>query len=165
MSEVPLLVEDQTFYPRLVRLAGCLCEELAAAGLETCFCGVVVGDSIDMSRIFEDNSGMGWVRLAGALPSASQAGIVNPCVAQFQATIEVGYAECIAIPDEGESMSLEDELEGARRLMAGMAATRRAAMCCDWGASKKALSPASWAPGGPEGGVIWGTWQFTLEVP
>ena len=165
MSEVPTLVEDKTFYPRLVRLAGCLCEELAAAGLETCFCGVVVGASVDLSRPFDGDGGMGWVRLAGALPSASQTGIVNPCVAQFQATIEVGYAECISIPDSDEALTLEEELEGARRLMAAMAAARRAAMCCDWGASKKALSPASWAPGGPEGGVIWGTWQFTLEVP
>ena len=57
------LREDPRFYPLLVKLAGCLCNELADAGLETCFCGVVGGASVDISRVNPDDGGIGWVLL------------------------------------------------------------------------------------------------------
>ena len=37
---------------------------------------------------------------------------------------------------------------------------------CDWlRNSKHRLSQGSWAPGGPEGGVLWSTWTMSVEVP
>ena len=166
MSE-PAIVEDRAFYPRLVALTGCLCNELQQAGLTTCFCGLVVGNSVDLSRLFDEDSvgGMGWVRMVGIAPGASVVPGQSVCNFPLSATIEVGYAECITVPGADDVLSIDDELDGVRRMMAAMAATRRAAMCCDWGVSKRAISPSTWTPGGPEGGVVWGTWQFTMESP
>lgn len=162
------LREDTEFYPLLVELAGCLCTQLEAAGLETCFCGLVTGSSVDISRVHPDTGGQGWVRLAsiGPLPN-TQTGVSNvgPCGTQFLATIEVGYADCYPINDMGESLSLEQELEATQRLMAGAAAAKRAAYCCGWVKNKRRLQAGEFAPGGPEGGVIWGTWTVSVEVP
>lgn len=163
------LREDTLFYPLLVELAGCLCTELGEAGLETCFCGVVAGDSIDISRVGPDTGGMGWVRLSTIAPGVSnQTGAANvgPCNSQFIAQIEVGYAECYPINEMGESLSLEQELEVTQRIMAGTAAARRAAYCCNWaGKNKRRLQAGEYTPGGPEGGVVWGTWTVGVEVP
>lgn len=165
------LREDTLFYPLLVTLAGCLCTELEQAGLETCFCGVTSGASVDISRVSPENGGMGWVRLASIVPSMQQAasggaGGLNLCTPQLSAQIEVGYADCYPIDADGLALSLEDELDAVRRHMAGAQAAYRAAFCCDWlRNSKRRLSQGSWAPGGPEGGVLWSTWTMSVEVP
>lgn len=161
------LREDKRFYPLLVKLAGCLCNELAEAGLETCFCGVVGGTSVDISRVSPEDGGVGWVRLSTIAPIYDQTGVAPStlCGVRMRARVEVGYADCYPINDDGSPLSLEDELDAVRRHQAGAEAAFRAAFCCDWVDNKRRLTPGEWLPGGPEGGVLWSAWNVEVEVP
>lgn len=170
MADPIPLREDTRFYPLLVKLAGCLCNELEASGLETCFCGVTSGNSVDISRVSPESGGMGWVRLTGIAPyqqvSGTATGAASLCSPRLSAQIEVGYADCYPIDDDGLALSLEDELDAVRRHMAGSEAAFRAAFCCDWlSNARRRLTQGGWAPGGPEGGVLWSTWNLSVEVP
>lgn len=156
------LVEDGKWYPRLVSLAGCLCNELEAAGIQTCFCGVVPGTSPDLSRVFDESTGMGWVRLVQIEPLMTRA-TANQCLNPVSAQVEVGYAGCFPIEEDGNPLSMEDELDATRLVTAGMEASRRAIYCCDWGAEKGSVRQGRWVPGGPEGGIVWSLWTFGIE--
>lgn len=162
------LREDPRFYPLLVKLAGCLCNELDAAGLETCFCGVVGGASVDISRVNPDDGGIGWVRLVGITPVPSQMTGTAPsalCNTHLSAQVEVGYADCYPINDDGSPLSLDEELDAVRRHQAGVHAAFKAAFCCDWIDNRRRLTPGQWTPGGPEGGVLWSAWTLEVAVP
>lgn len=168
MSVDPVLREDNRFYPLMVALAGCLCDELEEAGLRTCFCGPIAGNAIDLSRVSPENGGVGWVRLVGIMPkmdeSQARGGIM--CGMSLQAQIEVGFADCYPINDDGLPLSLDQELEATRRVMAGAEAAYRAAFCCDWAGrnAQRRVTPQAMMPGGPEGGVMWATWSLLLDV-
>ena len=157
------LREDPVWYPRLVALAGCLDNELAEAGLDTCFSGVVTGTSTDLSRVFDEDGGMAWVRLVDINPLPTQTAGSNLCSMPLIGQIEVGYGDCFPVAEQGYALSVEQELDATRRVMAAVNASWRAIFCCDWGAEKGSVTQPRWTPGGPEGGAVWSTWVFSLE--
>lgn len=160
--EVDGLVEDRSVWPTLTRLAACLCTELSIADLpETCFCGVLPGDTAALDYV-TDKAGMGWVRLDNAFPASSfpTQTVVNTCTAPLAFQIEVGTAFCAPTFSDarGNPPSVAVMLDTARIQMAAMAAARRAIVCCP-GIAARDLVLGSYQPFGPDGAVVGGTWQ------
>lgn len=155
---MPEFKEDQDFWPIMLSLRDCLCEEIAASGLPpVCRCEVMPGAAPVYDFIEE---GQAWVRLVSAFPSLifptqdqTPRNCATPRVGQF----EVGIIRCAPMMSEGgDAPSAEEEFEAVRLQLADMQAMRRAIQCC-MGKMKHVLGV--YTPIGPEGGALGGTWQ------
>lgn len=163
------MIEDAEVFPKILKLADCLCQELAASALpEPCWCGVVVGDlfpSEFCSDCTTNKCGSAWVRLAGVfpsnvLPTADQS--TGSCTAPLAFTVEVGVDRCAAVGDSrGNPPTVGQRLEEARLVLADMQAMRRAIVCC-FGTKDYVLG--EYTPRGPQGGCVGGTWTVTASV-
>lgn len=160
------LVTDTEAWPTMLRLVDCLCTELAAAGLDTCYCGVLPGALIAAQYVDQrTRQGMAWVRLSGAWPYSTFPSADNTaqCLAPIAYEIEIGSLFCApAFADSrGTPPSLAAQLEATRVQMAAMAAMRRAIVCCLGTGKTAALG--QYIPIGPEGDVVGGTWTVTVD--
>ena len=154
------IVEDKRIYPLLVSLAGCLCGKLAEFNIQTCFCGVVFGDTVDVTPVAEDGS-MGWVRLANIAPIEDET-TGQRCQVRLGATIQVGFGTCY--PIDADPLTVDEQLEVTRMQMSGMQASLQAILCCDWVDRGRQLQIGEYQPLGPEGGVVGGTWTLAIEL-
>jgi hypothetical protein len=160
---------DTMFYPQLLRLASCLCSEIADSGLpEPCFCGLLPGDNVplDYCSPCDDQCGMAWVRVIGVVQSQNMstsafASATPAGCGPLEATVEVGIARCAPGPDsDGNPPSMADQLAASELTMADMAAALRAIKCCF--ANSNDYLVANWTPFGPAGGCMGGTWSLTI---
>jgi len=162
------LIEDVLIYPRLVELAGCLCEEIERSGLfagqELCFCGLAFGDLVPIDLLEKKGvgSGVAWVRLNQAYPSAEfpipDQG-TGTCATLLAYEIEIAIARCIPLLDRnGKPPTVAQSLEAARLQMADMAAMRRAVECC-FGNSDTDYTLVQYTPIPVSGAVGGGVWQ------
>lgn len=161
------LKEDPFLYPAMVALAGCVCEEMGVAGLDTsCFCGVMPGAVVDGTYVMPDGgTDMAWVRLVGTALAESATLVRSNCNTPLDVTLEVGFGTCAVIPEGAELITVDEQLAMARRVMAGMQAAKRAILCCEWFNKYDAtMRMGTWTPLGPEGGFVGGTWQLLLAV-
>jgi hypothetical protein len=144
MTDIPL-VEDFLVYPTMVKLAGCLCEEMERSGFSNlCFCGIVPGAETVLDFCGDETGhscngeagtcgGMAWVRLIGIAPSIDQE---NPaaganCATPLAFQLEVGMSQCAPVLGEGgEVPGVDEQLDATRRQLASMSAMRRAIACC-----------------------------------
>lgn len=160
--------DDTVVWPLALRLAECLCTVIRSRNLpEPCFCGVIPGDQVALDYCTDCDStgcGMAWVRVAGVGPR--QASFAQPvrqpagCQVILEAAFEVGIVRCAPMPGpDGQSPSLEAQLDAAQLQMADMAAGLEAAACCF---RDRDSQVSGWTPLGPQGGCLGGTWFVTV---
>lgn len=154
-------------------LAACLCAELTpdgAAGPDLCFCGVLPGEIVVADVGAEENCdngcGMAWTRIESAYPSESVAQVrvtPNSCGAQLGIDIELGVLRCYPLPDNGQPPDAQVLAEAAAAQQNDMMAIWRAVNCCE------ILKDVNvdyllgvFAPSGPLGGVVGGTWTVSV---
>lgn len=157
---------DTDIWPTLNRLVDCLCTELAEAGLDTCYCGLLPGQLIAAQYVnHKTRQGMAWVRLNGAWPYTQfpSFNTAAQCAAPVAFEIEIGSLFCAPVfaDSRGNPPSLAAQLEAVRVQTAAMAAMRRAIVCC-LGTGKTAVL-GQYQPIGPEGDVVGGTWMVTVD--
>jgi len=157
-----------TINQMLATLLQALADEIAAAGKEEDYCTVTVQPGSAVAIDFGPESGCGgtaWVQLVGANPSVSfpSADVgVNNCAYDLAFVVEVGMVGPApgmdvtlgqyTVPEDTElfdaSMRQMDELQMMYR------------------AIQKAKIPekvvGSYAPQGPDGGVLGGVWTVTV---
>lgn len=149
---------DETIWPIMAALSECLCTELTAAELlpSGCFCGVLPGAQAS----WDYSTGMAWVRLVNAFPSASfptqDQTLRGSCTSPLAAELEIGVLHCAPpISSTGIFPTQDQQFEAARQQVATMAAVRRAILCCGVGT----LFLGDYTPLGPDGGLVGGAWQ------
>lgn len=130
------VIEDFRIYPKMLQLAGCLCQQIAESGLPSpCFCGVVEGSepSLDCGAC-EDGCGAAWVRLDSAFPTSDGINLdpLAKCSSRLGFTLEVGITRCFSPfgDAEGNQPGIAEHLEATRIQLADMSAMFRAIQCC-----------------------------------
>lgn len=154
----------------LATLATCLCAQITTdGGPEPCFCGVVPGDAVvqDYAGNCVDLCGMAWVRLVSLYP-ASGVGFIDEnagnCASELGLEIEIGLMRCAEMPDDRGNPPTDAALLRSVELQtAGALTMRRAILCCP-SLSPKDYKLGPYAPAGPMGGLVGGTWQLSLVV-
>lgn len=163
--EPDVMVEDASIWPAMTALISCLCSQLQLDGLPpVCICSPMPGEAIATDYVSED-AGMAWVRLVQAWPSTSFPA-VDPgpgCGAPLAFGLELGVAYCAPGPDEdGGPPDLVAQFEATRLQVAAMNTMRRAIACCFPNRRAADVVLATYAPMGPEGGVVGGAWTLTV---
>lgn len=167
--------EDTLVYPTMVALKDCLCIELADSGLEPpCFCDLIPATSEGFLDIDCDcgdgGGGSAWVRLiqifeSAELPAPDLTGLPGTFLA---AEFEVGVARCIeSISDDGTAPSAIDQHMDTRKILADMAAMRRAVKCCFAETDEKDgrdYRMGAYTTMSGLGGVGGGSWQVFARV-
>jgi len=155
----------------MVKLAGCLQDEIVASGLpQPCFIGVVEGDSaaLDCDSCGGGACGAAWVRLSSAFPSQSFPiqDSVATCATRLAFVLEVGITRCFSpFADEyGRQPSIEDHMNATRLQMADMSAMRRAIACCLGDEEYEDIDYilGQYTPVPFMGGCGGGTWELTI---
>lgn len=126
------------------------------------------GDAIPADYGEDDCGGMAWVQLVSAVPSATfptPAADLNSCTYSLAYSISVGIMRPVKIPEQGVRNDItlptdEENTESAYEQMEDMdamhQAIRNASRYIDY------LILGTYAPTGPEGGVIMGAWEVTV---
>lgn len=150
---------DTVFWPFLLDLRSCLCNELAVSAPEQslCLCSVVPGVP-DFAGVV-NGKGQAWVRLVSVFPSSSPPAVdttMTNCDAPLAATVEVGVVRCS--PVAGTRQVPQDAWEASAELvMSDMMAIYRA-ICC----TGRTIYRSSYTPYGPQGGVVGGFWSIVV---
>ena len=160
-------VADKVIWPILVNLAECLCTQIRDSGLpEPCFCGILSGFEVayDYCDGCDDGTcGQAWVRLNQMYPSrAFPAPDVDQgkCTSPLAFEIVVGIVRCAPQPgDDGTPPNVGDQFATAQLVTADAMAMRRAIMCCAEANHGRDYLLGTYAPVGPEGGCVGGTWS------
>lgn len=154
--------DDTAAWPVLTQLVTCLRQEIANAGVpEPAFIGILPG-AVWVADYAADCGGQAWVRLVTTYPSVA---FPNPDAEPnnfdrlLAVQVEVGIARCApSSDDDGTPPSVGEQAEAARLQLADMQVLYRTLRCC--------LDDDSvlgqYAPVGPEGGVLGGTWTAAL---
>lgn len=153
---------------RLLALATCLCAEIENHPVtpKVCFCGVVPGDQVAMDYTGDctDACGMAWVRLVAAYPSTiiGQATTTpGNCGSMLGLDVEIGVVRCVqGLNEDGDPPSPEALLEASLWQWEDMATIRRAILCCT---GSKDFLLSQYAPFGPMGGLVGGTWTVSMH--
>lgn len=149
-------------FARMTELATCLCAGIDG-GEDMCFCGVLPGDQwYDMTGECDDKCGMAWVRLAGTFPSFTlpqPAQGFQACDAPLALQIEVGVIRCLEVPDDGSPPSAAELLAAMQVQHKDMLDMRAVLSCCD---AFPEYVLATWAPIGPAGALLGGTWGIVV---
>ena len=155
---------DLRAFPKLLLLLACVQKKLEECPFDLCWLGVQPGDSADLTPVGESGS-MAWVRLAGVFPVRSEIGVDNRvrCTSRLNMSIEVGFATCYPINDDGSPLSVNEDLEIAESVSRAMMALWAAVVCCEWD-EKNTREVGQWQPLGPMGGVVGGIWSVDVEV-
>jgi hypothetical protein len=169
---LPDLVEEDRFWPILMRTLECLTTTLDAAnGPARCYTGFMIGDQASPLGVMNCKDGkcggVAWVRPVQAFPSDPfpQPAEGQACVAPLAMTIEIGVARC-APRAQGQNMYPDpQEMFNALRLyMADMRALRKT-ICCVKGhpdAREFLFAETSWDPIPVGAGVSGGSMVFTV---
>lgn len=158
--DAPPLREDVAIWPALASLTSCLCQEIVASGLpEVYICTPLPGEQIAAEYVSED-AGMAWTRLVSAFPSTTfPAQALVGCFAPLAFEVELGVLYCAPEPGaDGSPPDMAAQFDATRLQVAAMAAMRRALLCCFPTGNSKDLILGPYAPIGPDGGVVGGTW-------
>lgn len=164
--EEPGLRTDVGVWPAITKLASCLCLEVDAAGLpDLCFCGVMPGGEASFELVTPEK-GVAWVRLDSAWPSTSfPEQLAEPgCAFDMAYTVEIGVAYCAPVAQDRRGAvpaGLALQFDSAMVQTAALAVMRHAIQCC-FGAHGKDVLIGQYAPFGPAGGVVGGTWDVTI---
>lgn len=159
--------DDHLVWPALTELVTCLCSTIEERGLpDLCFCGLVPGEQVAWDYVgASGGDGMAWVRLMNVYPSTTfptTDSTLRSCASPLAAQVELGILRCAPMPgDDGTPPSMAAQWEATRLQMADMRALYAAVKCC-YAKHKDAMVLGQYAPAGPAGGVVGGTWQVWL---
>lgn len=144
-----------------------LTDELRADGTDADLCARTVFGGSAVPLDFGECGGMAWVRLASAVPSASfptPTTSVDNCAYSLALTVEMGVARPAPMGEQGingyQPPTEDEEFESAQSQMLDMDAMHRALVALRRAHDLMVLG--SYAPLGPEGGVVGGVWTFTI---
>lgn len=157
-----------SIFQRMSELATCLCAQIIEDGNgETCFCGVIPGDSAAGDLAGDGcDGGMAWVRLISAYPSQTvgQASVmVGNCASGMGYDIEVGILRPTTLgADEGVPDSA-DVLATAELQMADMQTMLKAILCCPAFPTKDVII-GTYRPLGPLGLLVGGAWPIYTAI-
>lgn len=153
----------------MLKLASCLCAELASSGLpEPCFCGIIEGTEANLDcGSCEDGCGAAWVRLDGIVPTTDfpvPETLIARCNTELAVVLEVGVTRCFSpfTDERGNGATLAEHLDATRLQIADMAAMRRAIACCFVAGDVDYLLGA-YTPITFQGGCGGGSWQVTVR--
>lgn len=127
-----------------------------------CTSSVIPGDVLALDYIGDECDSFAWTRITSVFPSRAfpQPDESPSKLLVFATGIEVGLVRRMEIPDNGEPVAPEDQYEIARTQMADMRAMLQA--LCEYAGDDTPLLVGQYAPLGPEGGVVGGTWNATI---
>lgn len=129
-----------------------------------CFAGVLPGDLVSWDFVGDDCGAMSWCRVASVFPSAI--GFAPDATPQamltFAATLELGTLRTIAVPDNGEPATVEQQYDATRLQLADMNAMVEA-ICRYCSRNEVPLLMGTYSPAGPAGAAVGGAWQFTVK--
>lgn len=158
---------NMTLQEMLAELLERLSAEIKAKGREDRYCSVTIqpGNAVVFDFGDEECSGSAWVRLVSANPTASfptPANSLNDCVVTLAFTVEVGMIG--PAPQLNESLGEFIVPSDVELFEGSMRQAEELQMMFD--AIRKADIPekiiGDYAPQGPEGGVMGGTWTVTI---
>lgn len=118
----------------------------------------------------ECKCGVAWVRLVGIELGGTSMGDDGPqrngagflCGAlSWTATIELGVQRCPSFGDAHTNPTAAESLADTLRQLSDERAMRAALRCCF---STQPVTPVEYAPIGPEGFCLGGTWTATMEL-
>lgn len=174
------LIEEDRFFPTLVKLVECLDRELNEAGTgKRCFTGLVPAGRPPLGAMVCDGRqacGVAWVSTASVFPSTSfpvpdEGGgdaTLQGARAPLAMEVQMGVARCYPSPQgRDERADMQAYLDTTRVVLSDMAAMRRAIACCIRPSRTDATPPldfslGQWTPIEPEARVTGGTWQFWI---
>lgn len=148
-------------------LATCLCSQVITDALPPlCTCGVMPGlqVALDYAGDCDDACGMGWVRLVGSYPSTApsvRSERPGNCVFGLGLEVEMGVVRCFNVGDGQNPPDPEDLSAAAFLQTSDMLAMYRAVACCR---QSKDFVIGTYAPSGPEGGLVGGVLMLSLLV-
>ena len=165
---------DNDIFSQMASIAECLCAKIEENGLPPlCFCGIIAGDQpYDASGIGdgcdEDDEdagcGQAWVRLVSGYPSSvvGQADVMpGNCATAFGFDLEIGILRCIRIEAEGGILPAEEMLEAVQLQVADMLTMQQALLCCP-NLPVDSFVIGQYAPIGPLGGLVGGTFITSI---
>lgn len=154
----------------LEAVADCLCEtiRLSTSVPDVCFCGVVPGEGIvaDFSGGCTDGrQGMAWVRLTTMYPASGVDVVndnVNNCASGLGIDFEIGILRPIVTVDARGNPPTAEQYRDAGRLMNDDALVMYRAIACCGRLGDFDYILGTFAPAGPAGGVMGGTWPVAV---
>ena len=162
-----VMSEDRIFWPLLLEVASCLCQQIQTLGLpEPCFCGVVAGAEVAHDHCdgcASGRCGQAWARITEVYASTAfpELAFGATCTSPLAATIEIGILRCAPVFDaQGTPPGIGEHLEVTRLVAADMNAMRRTWACC---AGHREHVIGAYTPVGPLGGCVGGTWLATFS--
>lgn len=172
-------VDDTDFYPLMVELLGCLCDEIKERKLpEPCRCELMPGDTPVVDFGAESPCGKGngqaWVRLVGGGPSGDDfpaygAGQRVTCESRLAWEFEVGISRNESGPTTVNNRPVPPSAESQRdavRLYAADAAAMRAAITCCFAEKFDDVVQVAlgvYTPAVSGGGAGGGTWRVVVR--
>jgi hypothetical protein len=155
---------DERIFHHLTELLACLKAEYDKCDYDLCYLGIQSGEVADLTAAGVCGA-MSWVRLSNMLPTAITTDGGQRCSVALTLEIQVGYATTYEIDEEGEPRTADEDLDLAQRVIDAQMLMFKAIMCCDWaGRNKRSVAIGNWAPLGPEGLVVGGTWTVNVDV-
>lgn len=156
--------DDWIAFPHASGLIEALTTELEVRLLPgVCFAGVVPGSDIAMDYVNDECGAMAYSRVGAVFPSAS---FPNPdaspaLMLTMASIIELGIFRGAPLNDNGEPATEEQQFEATRLQMADMKAMLDV-ICSYCDLHEIPVVIGSYAPIGPQGGVVGGSWTATL---
>ena len=168
---------DNNIFSQIAKIAECLCTTISDNGMPgLCFCGIIagetaydatgIGDGCGDDYVEDSGCGQAWVRLVSAYPSSNvgQADVMpGNCGNGFGFDLEIGILRCIRIEEEGGVLPAEEMLEAVQLQIADMLIMQKALQCCP-ALDTKDFVLGQYAPIGPMGGLVGGTWLISVSV-
>lgn len=158
-----------SIFDRLVAIKNCLSAQIVTDGLcDVAFCGIVPGEAA-AGDYFQCGSstlnGMAWVRLSTSYMASSvgQADLsIGNCTKEIGVDIEIGIMRCAALASVSGSPPKPSVVhEAAAQQLADMETLFRTVTCCPEVSSRDYVI-GSYAPLGPEGGIVGGILTISL---
>lgn len=167
------VVPDGSFWPQMLALRNCVCEELKVSAPDEplCFCGVTVG-APDTSGVV-NGKGAAWVSLAQNYPYGQRFPQPNAeattCGSPMAAMLNVGVVRCwpVSSSASGKNPPTQRQQEKAAELVySDMAALQRAICACfSQGPSYERVQYViqGWTPIEPQGALAGGFWSVFIS--
>jgi hypothetical protein len=153
---------DTDVYPLMLALTGCLSSTLEEFGVAMCKVYPTFDDEIDMAEVGQDG-GVGYVKLLSLGPSEPER--PSTCGSGVVVSFEVGLGICYPVNDDGDSLTVDQQIEVGQALVRAMQASWAAISCCEWaGDHRRHVYVDGWTGFGPSGGIIGGSWAVEVNL-
>lgn len=156
-------IVERRFWPTMLELRTCLCDELAKSAPNEPLCSCAVLPGLPDTSTIPAGKGAAWVRqITTSAVQATTNVEASPCGSMWEAVIEIGVLRCAPV-QQGRATSITDEQwEATTELVLSDQAAMLRALCCVK-VHRASWSAGTYTPLGPEGGLVGGAWTFVLQ--